>query len=300
MNCIITGGTGLIGKALIKKLLRGNNNVWSIVHSAADRFENEISQIVCDFSKGGSSEIDFLDCNADAVVHLVQSNKYKEFPFKADDLFYTNVDSTFRMLEYARKNGVKTFVLASSGGIYGYGENPFIEDDGRIRQENLGFYLSTKMCAEALAENYKEYMNIVILRFFFVYGPYSKNTMLLPRLIMSVYSGNQIILQGKSGININPIYVDDAAEAIVRSLRLNESCCINIAGTEVISLRDLSEKIGLKLGKKPIFKVENCLPKHLVADTSNMEILLGKAETTLDMGLDKLIVSMEKRNYLCH
>lgn len=299
MNCIITGGTGLIGKSLIKRLLTGNNNVLSIVHNCMDTCKNEkYSQFVCDFSKAENLEINFLDYNADVIIHLVQSNKYKEFPAKSDDIFYTNVNSTFRMLEYARKKGIKTFILASSGGIYGYGNNPFSEEAGRIRQENLGFYLSTKMCAETIAENYKEYMNVIILRFFFVYGPHSKNTMLLPRLIKSVYLEKPIVLQGEYGININPIYVDDAVEAIVQSFYLCESCCINIAGTEVVSLRALSEKIGQKIKKKPIFQVEDCVPKHLVADIVNMEALLGKARISLDVGLNKLISSIKKSGCL--
>jgi nucleoside-diphosphate-sugar epimerase len=58
--------------------------------------------------------------------------------------------------------------------------------------------------SEIIAENYAPYMNIVILRFFFVYGPRQNTTMLIPRLIRSIKEGNPIILQGSNGIRINP------------------------------------------------------------------------------------------------
>lgn len=301
MNIIVTGGTGLIGRPLIEKLINRKYNVASVVHVNANNClykDMNYVQYVCDLSNAKKLSLDFLPHKADAVIHLVQSNKYKDFPNSADDIFYTNVNSTFCMLEYARKHGVKTFILASSGGIYGFGENPFSEADAQICSKDLGFYLSTKMCAEALAENYKEYMNVIILRFFFVYGPNSKNTMLLPRLVTSISNQKPISLQGEKGININPIYVDDAINAIVESLNLDTSCCINVAGKEVITLRNLSELIGKKLNKKPIFEIEKSQPKHLIADISKMKELIGESKTSLDVGIERLIVSMRSRGLL--
>ena len=37
-----------------------------------------------------------------------------------------------------------------------------------------GFYISSKLCSEVLADNYKQFMDVIILRLFFVYGKKQK------------------------------------------------------------------------------------------------------------------------------
>src|SRR4030042_288576 len=112
-----------------------------------------------------------LPKSIDAVIHLAQSEHFREFPMHAESIFKVNTASTLRLLEYARQAQVKIFVLASSGGIYGHGDEGFREDQPIEAKDDLGFYLGTKLCAEIIAENYSSFMNIVILRFFFIYGP---------------------------------------------------------------------------------------------------------------------------------
>ena len=283
----------------MKQLLSLGWTIYSIVHNEADIADSlQYKQYIFDLSQPGKLDMYFLPSSIDAVIHLVQSNHYKDFPHAADDIFYTNINSTFNMLEFARKNGVKNFVLASSGGIYGRGPEAF-DENFNLRHEILDFYLSTKICAEALAENYKDFMNIIILRFFFVYGEGQRDVMLLPRLAKSISAGKPLILQGKGGINLNPIYVNDAVEAIIRVLSLNNSYCINIAGGEVVSLRQLAVMIGDIIHKEPVFRLEDKLPGHLVADIKQMEKLLGRPKVTLQDGLRRMVNSMEARGLIC-
>lgn len=300
MKCVITGGTGLIGRRLLQRLLSCGWTIYSIVHSDV-HITNSLhyNQYVFDLSHPGKMDLSFLPKSVDAVIHLVQSNNYKDFPAAASDMFYTNINSTFNMLEFARKNGVKNFVLASSGGIYGSGPAAFRESDSNFKHDDLGFYLSTKICGETLAENYKDFMNVIILRFFFVYGEMQKDVMLLPRLVKSIDTGKPIILQGNDGININPIYVDDAVDAIARVLLLNDSYNINIAGREIVSLRQLAIMMGSIVSKEPVFQIEDKLPRHLVADTKRMEELLGSPKVSLDDGLKRMINSMKARGLIC-
>lgn len=295
-NCLITGGTGLIGEKLVDKMLSIGWRVNSLVRKKNDKVNNPNHlQHIYDFSTTHVHLNEFISEPIDSVIHLVQSNNYKDFPSKAEDIFYTNINSTFEMLEFARRKKARNFILASSGGIYGAGEEAFKEYDARIRQDNLGFYLGTKMCAETLAENYKDFMNIIILRFFFVYGERQRRNMLMPRLISSVIEERPIILQGDEGININPIYVDDAVLAIINALSLNTSSCINIAGKDVVSLKSLALLIGDILCKEPLFNVEEKNPKHLVADIDKMVNLLGAPKVDLKSGLKRMINCEKER-----
>jgi len=222
----------------------------------------------------------------DAVIHLAQSSHFREFPAFAGDVFNVNTASTLRLLEYARTAGAKSFVYASSGGIYGYGDEGFKEDEPIPQKDNLGFYLGTKLCSEVLAETYAPYMQIIILRFFFVYGPGQRNDMLLPRLVRSVREGNPILLRGKDGIRLNPIYVEDAANAVSRALMLRVSHKINIGGAEVLSIRRIGQLIGGVLGTEPVFEAgDDAEPRHVIGDIHKMIRLLGAPEVSFEQGI---------------
>jgi nucleoside-diphosphate-sugar epimerase len=232
----------------------------------------------------------------DAVIHLAQSELFREFPLYAERIFKVNTSSTLRLLEYARLTQVKTFVLASSGGIYGYGDEGFREDESITAKGDLGFYLGTKLCAEVIAEKYSPFMNIVILRFFFIYGPGQRAMMLIPRLVQTVKEGQPIILHGREGLKINPTYVTDAACAVCRSLELRESHKINIAGPEVLSLRQIGQQIGEVLKREPIFDVqENIKPQHLVGDIKKMTHVLGPPVVRFREGIAQYIEEQSER-----
>jgi nucleoside-diphosphate-sugar epimerase len=208
----------------------------------------------------------------------------------AEGIFRVNTLSTLRLLEYSWHARVKTFVLASSGGIYGHGDVGFREDDPIPSKDGLGFYLGSKLCAEVLAENYTPHMNVIILRFFFVYGSGQRPAMLIPRLVKAVKQEQAIILHGKDGLKMNPIYVTDAASAVYRCLELTESQKINIGGPEILSLRQVGQQIGKVLRKDPVFEVKKDIPpQHLVGDIKKMTHLLGQPIVKFEEGIAKYI-----------
>ena len=290
-RCLVTGATGLIGSHLIPKLKDWEVHIISHRKLPNTESENDIHHININFSEEWST--DELPESVDAIIHLAQSEHYREFPTFADHVFAVNTISTVRLLNYAKRCKVSTFILASSGGVYGSGEKEFSEDKPLYSRDDLGFYLGTKFCSEILAENYSEFMTVATLRFFFVYGPGQNANMLIPRLVQSVKEGKAITLQGENGIKINPIYVTDAVEAIINTLALKESDKINIAGSEPMSLRTISEIIGRHMDKDPLFEISaNTEAKHLVGDIGKMRNLLGSPTTKFDEGIRRCINSL--------
>ena len=182
----------------------------------------------CGLTALSEKEIHPLPNEVDTIVYLAQSDHFRDFPDKSQDIFAVNAASVLQMLDYARESGVKRFIYASSGGVYGSSQDVLIENTSLSINNKLGFYLSTKICAEALLENYIPYMSIIILRFFFVYGFGQRKDMLIPRLVDSVRQGEPIHLQGKEGFKLNPIYVVDAVHSIKKALLLNESYKIDL------------------------------------------------------------------------
>jgi len=163
---------------------------------------------------------------------------------------------------------------------------------------DLGFYLCTKLCSENVAESYTPYMNVIVLRVFFVYGPGQRQGMLIPRLVRAVVNGKPIILQGSDGIRINPTYVDDAVAAIKHSVKLVGNHKINVGGPEVLSLREIGETIGQARGRRPNFSVRaNSDPRHLVGDIRKMSELLGQPEVRFREGIRRYLREVKHDEY---
>jgi len=285
-NILITGANGLIGKSLLP-LLAEENNLFAITSQKNIQNTKNVTFIPIDLSKEWNTSI--LPNNIDLIIHLAQSAHFRDFPEKSQEVFAVNTDSTLKLLHYAQQIGVKKFIYASSGGVYGNGEQHFAEDSPLAPSGDLGFYLSTKLCSEILLESFIKFFDIITLRLFFVYGKNQKKSMLIPRLVDNVKESKTIILQGENGIKINPIHVDDAVIAIQNSLSLLGSHKINIAGNEVLSLKQIVEIIETHVGKKAVFKIQNQEIKNLVADTEKMERLLHIPSINLKMGLSSIV-----------
>jgi UDP-glucose 4-epimerase len=286
---LITGITGLIGSHIVEPLAE-DSYVYGISRRSIDdkSVPGNTRQITVDLAEDWGMGL--LPGQIDAVIHLAQSEHFRDFPAFSEEIFRVNTLSAVRLLDYARRAGASTFILASSGGVYGFGENEFSEESEIVSKGDLGFYLGAKLCSEVLAENYTPYMNVIILRFFFVYGPGQRRTMLIPRLVQSVMEGKEIILQGGDGIRTNPIYVTDAVRAITRTLELDGSHKINVGGPGVLSLREIGEIIGAGMNKEPRFCLQpEVKPRHLVGDIRKMTRLLGAPSIPFSEGVKSII-----------
>jgi nucleoside-diphosphate-sugar epimerase len=227
---------------------------------------------------------DKLDC----IIHLAQSSNFRDFPQSALDVFKVNIDSTAQLLDYARRIGVKQFIYASSGGVYGNGVNPFHEHAPIVPFNQLGYYLGSKACSEILVQSYASIFKVIILRPFFMYGPGQNRNMLIPRLMDSVANGKPIVLQGENGILINPIHVKDASSAVLAAMSVQDSSTFNIAGPDILSIKQICERMGEFLGKKPIFEFKLEKPNDLIGDISEMRNYLHNPKIHLLEVLDDI------------
>lgn len=270
---LVTGAGGLVGNRLVKAL-SSRHDVFGLVRAQPASPIANVEWIVADLSNPAFTQQ--LPEGVETVVHLAQSSRFREFPAHAIDIFSVNVASTALLLDWSCRNGVQRFVLASSGSVYGSGAGRFVEDDRTCNDSPLGMYPASKRCAELLSRSYSDRMLVTALRFFFVYGREQRSDMLIPRLADSVARGRPIKLQGRDGLRINPIHVDDAVSAIVGTFSLSEGHTINIAGPEVLSLRRIVDALGSLLGCTPIYDVDETVrPNDLIGDTMRMTSLVG-------------------------
>ncbi|OAI49740.1 hypothetical protein AYO43_02840 [Nitrospira sp. SCGC AG-212-E16] len=286
-RCLVTGASGLIGSHLLQAL----TPEWEIHAIARRGVPGPASAGIVwhDVDVSRALDVHELPLHVDAVIYLAQSEHFRDFPERAMDIFEVNTFGLLRMLDYARRCGARTFIYGSSGGVYGPGTTNTSEDSPVLAEGDLGFYLGSKLCSEIVALNYSKLMNVTILRFFFVYGPGQRKTMLVPRLIDSVRTGKLITLQGKDGIRLNPTYVTDAAGAIIRALELEGTHKINIAGPEILSLFQICESIGRLLRCRPVYSVEAAPPRDIIGDITKMTDLLTAPKVGFQKGLQAVL-----------
>lgn len=282
---IIVGATGLIGSALARQL--ASDCEIHCISRSAPTYEG-VTWHEADLSQ--PLNIATLPKRADAVVYLAQSEHFRDFPDHSADMFQVNTVSLLGMLEYARRAQVGTFVYGSSGGVYG-GSSARLNEEAQIPAHgDIGFYLSTKLCSEIIAQNYVGLFNVVILRYFFVYGPGQREDMLIPRLVNRVRAGDAIRLNGPEGITINPVHVLDAAAATRHALNLSSSSTINVAGPQMLSLRQIGDLVGRAVGREPVFATsESGGSSNLAGDITRMRQLLVAPQISFAEGLKSIL-----------
>ena len=279
---VISGATGLLGSRIVEDLSQ-DYETHALVRKVPMQPIPHVVYHVADLARG---DISGLPRRTDAVIHLAQSAHMREFPVNANDIFKVNTASTASMLDYASRSDASHFVLASTGGLYGSVAGAIVEDSPlNSANGNLQYYFSSKRCAELLAECYASRFNVVVLRPFFIYGERQKLTMLVPRLINNILLGNAIELRGENGTAMNPIYVADAAEAVIASLKLKGFHQINLAGPEITTIRRMAEDIGSSYSISPKFSHQSGPADEIVADISRMCALLVPPKTSFSIGL---------------
>ena len=251
MKILITGANGFIGRHLSHGL--SHKHKLNFVVRRSQFGSNLGSTIIADLAD--ANFIEGFPNEIDCVIHLAQSNRYREFPDGADDMRVINIDATARILEWARITKVKQFIYFSTANVYG-------ESSGRLNEDSPtqpgSYYGATKLAAEHLALQYQKYFQVDVLRCFAVYGPGQVN-MLISNLIEKIRAGEAINLAKGVGLVITPTYIGDLVGIIQNLISLSNvtySRLANVCGDEEINLNHISHTIGRILGIQPIL-VEN-------------------------------------------
>lgn len=243
MNVLIIGGTSFIGNRLKQLLLKQSHHVFTTTRKPCPD-KNDIQVDLTD-----PKWTDKLNTTIEKVVYCAHSHKYKQPLLDRVDLFNINNLAVHQALEWAKVNHVEQFIYLSTGSVYSGLHRAYRESDP-IKTNSE--YASSKYIGELLVEQYQSYFQACSLRLFCPYGPEQANK-LIPNLFNSISNHDVINIQGANGLSINPIYIDDAINYILKALELNLSGTFNIGGKEIVSLLELCTKISTILKKSPDF-----------------------------------------------
>jgi UDP-glucose 4-epimerase len=286
LKILITGAGGFIGRHLAQSLRKGNE-LYLLDISRHLNLEGSC-WLELDLTTAFSAKD--LPGKVDIIIHLAQAREYHDFPNSGLEIFQLNASSTLKLLEYGRKAGVRKFLYASTGSVYSGAKRRFRETDSASGEKS--FYALSKYQGEGLVKAYAPYMDVTIFRFFAVYGPDQKEK-LIPTLVERVRNGQHIQIYGEEGIRLNPIYVDDAVEVIIRAFSLKGSNILNVGGQEALSILGMCRIIGEVLDRQPRF--EHLLDKgesDLVGDVTLMKRLVDyNPQVSFKEGIRKMVES---------
>ncbi len=247
---LVTGATGFVGRHLIEQLA-ADHDVVALSRREVPEFSRlGVQSLRADLGARVDLAAVLPPGGVDQIIHLAQSDGYRDFPGSAMDMFQVNVASTAALLDYAAKAGVKSFVLASTGSVYEPYANPM---DEAAAQAPESHYARTKLAAELLAQSYSKLFNVCALRLFFPYGP-QQTGRLVPNLFQRVQSGEPVMLDGEAGgMVFTPTHIDDVVAVLRTAALTGWQGAVNVATPEALSIRDVAEAIGRIIGREPVF-----------------------------------------------
>ncbi len=215
-----------------------------------------------------------------------------------------NVQGFSNLLHYARENGVKRVVHASTSTIYGSLPTPHREDYYIKRCGN--FYSVTKFAAEHLAKTFTAEMGLetVGLRYFSVYGPgerhKGKYANLITQFLWGMKKGKRPIIYGDGKQTRDFIHVADVVRAnLLAAVKKRASGeIINVGTGRPIKVNDATSLLNKYLGTKikPKYApnpITGYVYQHQ-ANTTKAEKLIGfKAQIPFKKGLKMLVKCYE-------
>ena len=241
----------------------------------------------------------FAENAIDVLVHLAAMAGVR--PSIEDPLYYQQVngDGTQILLECAKAAGLKNLVMASSSSVYGNcKETPFNEK--MIVDFAISPYAATKKANEVMAHVYHHLndMNIIMLRFFTVYGPKQRPDLAINKFTRLMLAGEKIPMFGDGTTARDYTFVDDIVDGIIRSADYVSTHdhvyeILNLGNNSPVNLRDMISTIGNALNIEPVIEQLPMQPGDVeitYADITKAQSLIGyNPKTSFADGIKKFV-----------
>jgi nucleoside-diphosphate-sugar epimerase len=184
------------------------------------------------------------------VFHLAAEPGIRASWEAFDAYLRNNVLASQRLFDVARELGLRT-VFASSSSVYGDAAAFPVTEDTPL--EPISPYGVTKVACERLAAAYaKRGLEIVVLRYFTVYGPRQRPDLAFARLTSALRDGTPFTLNGTGEQSRDFTYVGDAVAATVAAMaRAPAGAIYNVGGGQEVSMNGAIALLS-ELGGRPI------------------------------------------------
>jgi len=326
MNILITGAAGFIGSTVALRLLERGDRVVGL-DNLNDYYDVRLKEARLarlraftgfEFEKADIEDREritrlFSERSFDAVMHLAAQAGVRYSTENPGAFIDSNLVGFGNVIEGARRSNVGHFVFASSSSVYGANAKlPYAEDDNIDHPMSL--YAATKKANELMAHSYAHLYRLPCtgLRFFTVYGPWSRPDMAMIKFARGILAGEPIPVYNRGEMVRDFTYVDDIVEGVVRvidrpaqpdptwtaaaptpSSSSAPYRIYNIGNNQPVKLMRYIEVLEQCLGKKAILDLLPLQPGDVlqtIADVSRLEAAVGfKPSTPLETGVARFV-----------
>ena len=294
MNFLVTGGAGFIGSHVCERLLHSGHAVWAF-DDLNDFYDPQVKRRNLREIQSQAKPFEFVhgdltDCATlddlfggtkfDQVIHLAARAGVR--PSLEEPALYqrVNVEGTVNVLEAARNNGVKKITIASSSSVYGVNAKvPFSESDPIFSA--ISPYAASKLACEALGHVYHHIygLDVVMLRFFTVYGPRQRPDLAIHKFAKLIHAGKPIPVFGDGSTARDYTYITDIVDGVMACTQKEFGYEIfNLGESQTVKLSRLIELLEAALDKKATLDRQPPQPGDVpitFADVSKARAKLG-------------------------
>jgi len=293
MNLFITGACGYKGTVLVPKLLALGHKVTAFDIMWFGNFLEPHPNLRV--VQGDIRSADKLDLSIfDAIIHL--SSVANDPCSDLNPLLTWEISclATMRLADRAARQGVKHFIYASSGSVYGLKEEPNVTED--LELVPLSEYNKTKMVGERVLLSYANQMTVQIVRPATVCG-ISKRMRLdvaVNLLTMQALTIGNITVLGGNQTRPN-IHIDDITDLYAFLLERPEIEGVFNAGFENISIMNIAEMVAQHTSATITTKASNDPRSYRVSSAK----LLGtgfKPKKTVEDAIKEICIAYNAGN----
>jgi nucleoside-diphosphate-sugar epimerase len=255
MKILVTGGCGYKGTVLVPKLLGAGHVVVVIDIMWFGNFlapHPNLTVIRGDVRDIESIELDSMD----AIIHLssVANDPCGDLDPKLT--WEISALATMQLADKATRCGVKQFIYASSGSVYGVKAEDQVTEDLELKP--ISEYNKTKMVSERVLLSYSDKMAVQIVRPATVCGcsPRMRLDVAVNVLTMQALTKGKITVLGGDQTRPN-IHIDDITDLYLFLLNHPEVTGIYNAGFENISIMDIARRVAKQIPTEILVTASN-------------------------------------------
>ncbi|NOQ51987.1 MAG: NAD(P)H-binding protein [Desulfuromonadaceae bacterium] len=294
MKIFLTGGTGFVGRDVLKQLQEAGHQVRALLRKKNGLSAWEQIETVVGDTTDKNSLTGLLN-GCDAVIHLV--GIIREFPGRGITFERLHTESTRNMVAAAEEQGVDRYLQMSANGS---------------RTAAVSAYHQTKWAAEQAVRHSN--LNWTIFRPSLIFGPDDIFVNVLAQLIRTL---PLVPVMGNGQYRLQPVNVTDVAKGFVNALKREETVghVYHCGGPKNYSYDEILDLIGQALGKslvrklhhplslmKPLVSALQLLPQFPMSRDQLQVLLEGNCcdptEWQQALGLELTDFSQGIKNYL--
>jgi nucleoside-diphosphate-sugar epimerase len=301
MKILVTGACGYKGTVLVPKLLQRRHRVVAFDTQWFGNFllpHPDLEVVRGDVRSSAEINLDGVD----AIVHLSSIANDPCGDLDPKLTWEISCLATMQLADRAWRNGIKHFIYASSGSVYGVKGEPQVTEDLELLP--ISEYNKTKMCAERIVLSYKDDMTVQIVRPATVcgYSPRMRLDVSVNMLTMQALNTGKISVFGGDQTRPN-IHMDDITDLYVFLLDHPEHTGVYNAGFENISIMDIAKMVTKHVPAEIIVTPSND-PRSYRVNSDRLLATGFKPKKTVDDAI-KEIVGMYSQGVLkdeerCH